>query len=123
MIANATLESLKAVIAAQGDGTTVLGDEVMVMPLPVELIDPKAYRVETDRVRGVQNDAMIRVERRALEVRDHTAAVGDRVSIKRDRLDAPVESYEVTDIKELSAGEMLELVLMVRDDETVEGGA
>lgn len=121
--ANATLESLRAVAGIQGDGTSVLGAEVMLMPLPIELIEPKAYRVDSDRQRGIRNDLMIRVDRLALELREHTPVVGDRLSIKRDRLNAPVEPYEVSDIKELNAGAIVELVLMVRDDTTAEGGA
>lgn len=115
-ISNGTLESLKSITAHKGDGSVVLGSEALAMPLPIEIIAPKAYRVETDRQRGIQNDLMIRVDRQALEVRNHAANAGDRVEVKRSRLGQVAESFEVTEVQEVAGGEILELVLQVRDD-------
>lgn len=117
LICNATIESLRAVSGIAGDGRIVLAAESLTHPLPVELIDPKDYRVETDRQRGIRNDAMVQLHRRMLEVAGHTPAVGDRITIKRRRLNAASEYFEVTDVKELAGGMKFELVLMVRDDD------
>lgn len=114
---NATIESLKAVSGIAGDGRVVLAAESLAHPLPVELIDPKAYRVETDRQRGIKNDAMVQLHRRMLDVVGHAAAVGDRLTIKRRQLNAVNESFEVTDVKDLAGGMKVELVLAVRDDD------
>lgn len=117
LLCNATIESLKAVSGIAGDGQIVLAAESLTHPLPAELIDPKAYRVETDRQRGIKNDAMVQLHRRMLDVVGHTAAVGDRLTIKRRQLNAVNEYFEVTDVKDLAGGMKIELVLQVRDDD------
>ena len=115
MIRNATIESLKAVTGIAGDGDVVLAAESLSYPIPCELISPKSYRVETDRQRQIQNDAMVRVDCSALSVSGHRAEVGDRIVIKRSELDAVLESYEVSDLSYPSV-DVVELTLMVRDD-------
>lgn len=121
MISNAKLISLKTQSGATGLGEPALGDELVTHLVPVELINPKAYRVETDRQRDIRNDAMIWINRSMLDVIGHEAQVGDRLVIKPNTLNAAGTEYDVTDVNPRGNGNVLELTLAVRDDNA--GGA
>lgn len=121
MMSNAKIISLKAQTAATGLGEPVLGEELVEFPLPCELIAPKTYRVETDRQRGIRNDAMIWVNSSMFVALGHTLSVGDRLTIQPHGLNTTAIEYDATDINPRGNGSVIEISLAVRDDDA--GGA
>ena len=121
MVSNAKIISLKTQAAVTGLGEPVLGDELIEFSLPCELITPKSYRVETDRQRGIKNDAMIWVNSSMFVALGHSLAVGDRIAIKPHGLNSNATAYDATDINPRGNGSVIGISLAVRDDDA--GGA
>lgn len=121
MISNAKIISLKAQTGATGLGEPVHSDELTDFPLLCELITPKSYRAETDRQRGIKNDAMIWVNRSMFDALGHSLAVGDRITIRPHGLGSDSIEYDATDINPRGNGSVIEISLAVRDDQA--GGA
>lgn len=116
---NARITSWKKTLGQQGDGSVVLGDELVGVEIPCELIAPSAYARSTARAEGVELVWTIRVAIAALMPID-TALIenGDRLTIARLRRAAPAEAFGVVMVREM--GDVVEVGLGVRTDGAAE---
>lgn len=101
----------------QGDGTAVLGDDLLTaLPgIPAELVSPSTYARATARAESIELTWLFRAAVEPIRRLDSALIeVGDRVRIAPTRRGAPAEWFGVVSVRELD--EVLEVGVGKRID-------
>lgn len=123
---NARITAWQKTIGQQGDGTALLGDDLIGASagggVPVELVSPSQYARVTARGEGLELTWLFRVAVEPVRRLDSgLIEVGDRVKIAPTRRGAPAEWFGVVSVREMD--EVIEVGLGKRVDGAAQSDA